>query len=395
MNGPAILGPDGAAALAMAGAQPDPHSLAAASALRRNFDAQLASEALTQIALRRAARSKFGDQADSLFLTPDGLEQATRRTVADWRADRFARAGVTAVIDLGCGIGADALGFQRAGLSVLGVELDPRTAAFAAANLGETATVLCGDVEQLAPDLLATAHADTAVFIDPARRTGSGRTWRVEDFQPGWGLVRDVLDSGHPACVKLGPGLPRELIPAGVEACWVSDHGDVVEAGLWRLNAAQPSTTAAVLLPAGARLDRPAQLRQLTVRRPGRYVLEPDGAVIRSGLLSEVAPAADLWLLEPDVAYLSADEPVSTPFATVFEVLEILDYSVRTLKAWVRDNGIGTLEIKKRAIDVDPAALRRQLRPKGPGSATLILARTIDGTRALVCRRMTGQPAAH
>lgn len=395
MNGPAILGPDGAAALAMAGAQPDPHSLAAASALRRHFDAQLASEALTQIALRRAARSKFGDQADSLFLTPDGLEQATRRTVADWRADRFARAGVTAVIDLGCGIGADALGFQRAGLSVLGVELDPRTAAFAAANLGETATVLCGDVEQLAPDLLATAHADTAVFIDPARRTGSGRTWRVEDFQPGWGLVRDVLDSGHPACVKLGPGLPRELIPAGVEACWVSDHGDVVEAGLWRLNAAQPSTTAAVLLPAGARLDRPAQLRQLTVRRPGRYVLEPDGAVIRSGLLSEVAPAADLWLLEPDVAYLSADEPVSTPFATVFEVLEILDYSVRTLKAWVRDNGIGTLEIKKRAIDVDPAALRRQLRPKGPGSATLILARTIDGTRALVCRRMTGQPAAH
>lgn len=395
MNGPAILGPDGAAALAMAGAQPDPHSLAAASALRRHFDAQLASEALTQIALRRAARSKFGDQADSLFLTPDGLEQATRRTVADWRADRFARAGVTAVIDLGCGIGADALGFQRAGLSVLGVELDPRTAAFAAANLGETATVLCGDVEQLAPDLLATAHADTAVFIDPARRTGSGRTWRVEDFQPGWGLVRDVLDSGHPACVKLGPGLPRELIPAGAEACWVSDHGDVVEAGLWRLNAAQPSTTAAVLLPAGARLDRPAQLRQLTVRRPGRYVLEPDGAVIRSGLLSEVAPAADLWLLEPDVAYLSADEPVSTPFATVFEVLEILDYSVRTLKAWVRDNGIGTLEIKKRAIDVDPAALRRQLRPKGPGSATLILARTIDGTRALVCRRMTGQPAAH
>ena len=165
MNGPAILGPDGAAALAMAGAQPDPHSLAAASALRRHFDAQLASEALTQIALRRAARSKFGDQADSLFLTPDGLEQATRRTVADWRADRFARAGVTAVIDLGCGIGADALGFQRAGLSVLGVELDPRTAAFAAANLGETATVLCGDVEQLAPDLLATAHADTAVFI--------------------------------------------------------------------------------------------------------------------------------------------------------------------------------------------------------------------------------------
>ena len=388
VKGPAILGPDGAAALALAAAQPDPDSLAAASALRRSFDAQLASEALTQITVRRAAKAKFGDQASSLFLTPDGLEQASRSTVADWRAARFARAGITTVIDLGCGVGADALGFQRAGLCVVGVELDPRTAAFAQANLGEAATVVCGDVEQLAPELLASSGPDTAVFIDPARRTGAGRSWRVEDFQPRWGLVLDVLASGHPVCVKLGPGLPRELIPAGIEACWVSDHGAVVEAGLWRLDAHQQSTTAAVLLPAGARLDLPAQLRQLPVRAPGGYLMEPDGAVIRAGLLSEVAPGADVWLLDGEVAYLSADQPISTPFATSFEVIQSLDYNVKTLRAWVRDNGIGTLEIKKRAIDVDPAVLRRQLRPRGPHSATLILARTVAGTRALVCRRL-------
>ena len=36
---------------------------------------------------------------------------------------------------------------------------------------------------------------------------------------------------------------------------------------------------------------------------------------------------------------------------------------------------------------VDPAALRRELRPKGKASATLVLARTVDATLAIVVER--------
>ena len=117
----------------------------------------------------------------------------------------------------------------------------------------------------------------------------------------------------------------------------------------------------------------------------GRYVYEPDGAAIRAGLVGESAPGA--WLLDPHVAYLSSDEPIDTPWATRFEVLDVLDYSVKALRGYVRDRGIGTLEIKKRAIDVDPAALRRELKPKGSAAATIILARTVDGTVAIIARR--------
>ena len=45
--------------------------------------------ALTQVELRERAEPKFGELADRLYFTPDGLEQATRLSVATHRAGRY------------------------------------------------------------------------------------------------------------------------------------------------------------------------------------------------------------------------------------------------------------------------------------------------------------------
>ncbi len=384
-----LLGDEGAAAMCAASAEADPDSLSAASRLRSRFGPELAAATLAQTSLRRRAQAKFGAEAAQIWFTTDGLEQASRPEVAAWRAARLAAAGVRRVIDFGCGIGADARAFLAAGMTVTAVELDPQTAALAAANL-PGAEVLVGDATQLAPGLLAAADATTAVFVDPARRTDRGRSWRVADFNPAWPFVLELLAGRLPVCVKLGPGLPRELIPAGVEACWVSHHGDVVEAGLWRLDVQQSRASrgmsAAVLLPGPHRLEAQLDAGRLPVRAAGGYLLEPNGAVIRARALNRIDPQA--WLLDPEVAYLSTDHPVASPFASCFEVLQTLDAGEKTLRAWVRDNRVGVLEIKKRALDVDPAALRRRLKLSGPNQATLILARTVAGARAFVVRRV-------
>lgn len=367
--------------------EPDPTSLAAGERLRRAFPAGDVAWALSQVALRRQAAAKLERAADMLF-TRAGLEQATRTRVARWRARRFAEAGVREVWDLGCGIGADAMAFAEAGIRVVAVEADPETAALARHNLE---LVGGGDVRVgYAED--ARIPADAAVFLDPARRTAKGRTWNVADFTPPWDFVSAQLASDRFVAVKLGPGVPKELIPGAVEASWVSERGDTVEACLWNLPALELGgrRTRAVVLPAGVELTTPAVPRALDVRPVGRYLLEPDGAVIRAGLLGEVAPKADLWLLDQHTAYLCSDEPVVSPLVTCFEVLETLDYDERALKGWVRERGIGTLEIKKRGLDVDPAQLRARLKPKGKAAATLILARTVDGAKALVARRQAG-----
>lgn len=379
-----LVGPDGAAELARAAAEADPRSLAAAERLRRRLPPSRAAVVTAQVALRRRARVKFGARAETLFFTPDGLEQATRPAVAAWRARRLTEAGVTRVIDLGCGIGADALGMLDEGLDVEAIDADEATAVLASANLGRQVTV--GDGVRL----LGPARADTAVFCDPARRTGSGRSWRVEDLSPPWSFVQQVL-ADHLACVKLGPGLPHTLIPDAVAATWVSERGDLVELSLW--SGPWPAERRAVLLPGGQELRDRAVAGDTGpggVPEPGTVVYEPDPAVIRAGLVDVLADDLGARRVQPGLAYLTAPSAVATAFATAFEVLEVLDAGERTLRAWVRANGVGTLEIKKRGLDVDPAALRRRLKPRGPNTATLVLTPTTRGARTLVVRRLPG-----
>ena len=82
-----------------------------------------------------------------------------------------------------------------------------------------------------------------------------------------------------------------------------------------------------------------------------------------------------------------------TPFATAFRVLDRLPYGVKELRAWVKVHDVGRLEIKKRGIDVDPAELRKRLRPAGSASATLVISRTPRGALVAVVERVTTLPS--
>lgn len=377
---PAPLSPE---ALADAGAEPDPRSLAAAERMRRRYPPEVAAAALDQVVLRERARTKFGDRAATMFFTHDGLEQATRPAVAAHHARRFVAAGVRRVIDLGCGIGSDALAFSEAGLDVIAVEIDAHTADIARANLNGRAEVITGDAEQLASTLINNSDG---VFLDPARRTSAGRLWRTEDFTPRWSFVTALLGSGRTVGVKLGPALPHREIVAGVEAEWVSDHGETVEVCLWSGPGSGPDSRAALIMP-DHRLV--ADGSRLPVAAPGRYLYEPDGAVIRAGAIPVLGDQLDAWLLDSQIAYLSADRLTATPYATAFEIREILAYNEKVLRRWVRDQDIGRLEIKKRGVDLDPAILRKRLRPSGSRAATMIISRTPDGTRVLIGDRLS------
>ena len=370
-------------ALAAAMAEDDPESLAAASRMRAGYGPELAAAALTQASLRRQAKPKFGETAAQMFFTRTGLEQATRPEVAAYHASRFLQGGVSRVIDLGCGIGSDSLAFTVAGLEVVAVDVDPVTAAVAQANLADRAEVICADADQVAEQLLTPG---VGVFCDPARRNDRGRLWRVEDFEPRWSTVLQLLDGTRPAGAKLGPALPRSLIPAAVEAEWVTHRGETVEVGLWSGVGSTPGQRAALIMPNARLLVTTAP--PLSVRDLGRYIYEPAGAVIRAGAIAELGAQLGAGLLDPQIAYLTNDRLCSTPFAAAFEVRQQLPFHLKALRAWVRQAQIGVLEIKKRGFDVDPAELRRRLRLTGPNSATLVISRSPVGAIAAVVERV-------
>ncbi|MFT4187025.1 MAG: methyltransferase domain-containing protein [Aeromicrobium sp.] len=354
----------------------DDDDLALGARLRRDHDGDLVAAAMTQRRLRARAAAKFGEDAARLYFTPDALEQATRRRVAEHRARRLADSGAEAVVDLGCGIGADLIAAARAGLRVRGVELDPVRAAVARANL--RALGLDGEVEH-ADATHTVVGPDETAFVDPARRTGRGRVFGVSDLQPPWPWVRELL-AGR-AVAKVMPGLAHADIPPGAEAEWVSDGGDLVECCLWGAPFARVRRRA-TLLPSGATLAHREE--PPVVGDVGRYLYEPDDAVIRAGAVAELADDLQGWLIDPKIAYLSSDRGDVTPLARRFTVLAELPFREKQLRAALRERRVGTLTVKKRGVQTVPEELVRRLKLDGPHEATLLMTRVDGAGRAFL-----------
>ncbi|QAY73201.1 SAM-dependent methyltransferase [Agromyces protaetiae] len=355
----------------------------------------LVAAVLSQAKLRDKARAKFGEFASRMLFTEAGLEQATRLRVAALHAGRFSRAGIRHVADLGCGIGGDALALAAVDLEVTAADADEVTAAIAAFNLSPFphARVLHSRAEDVALGGIGGA------WLDPARRTtAGGRTTRIADasqYTPSldfaFGLA-DVVTAGAVG-VKLGPGTDRDLVPAGAEAQWVSVDGDVVELGVWFGPLARPGVGRAALVVRGdqaSELTAPADSEDAPVGPLGDYVYEPDGSVIRARLIGDLARANGGWMLSDGIAYITADRAFESPFARGFRVVERLPNDERQLRQALAARGIGTLEIKKRGVDIDPAALRTRLKLKGDASATIVVTREEGRRVTLLVERLDG-----
>jgi SAM-dependent methyltransferase len=347
-----------------------------------DVDPARVTAAVTQVQLRHRAEAKFGEQAARMYFTPDGLEQATRLRVAEHRAGRLAAAAPSSVLDLGCGIGGDLVAFARAGLTVAGIDRDPLRVEVARANLA--ALGLGGAVQQASAEDLDLSGFGV-VFADPARRTGAGRVFDAEGWSPPWPFVERLLTRA--AVVKVAPGIPHDLVPAGVEAEWVSDGGEVKEAVLWSSYLASTRRRATVIRGGGlATLTDEDDPGEQNVREVGRFLYEPDGAVIRSGLVTAVAAGVHGGLVDEHIAYVTSDESFRTPFARSYEVLDELPFKEKALKAALRERGIGPLTIKKRGVDVVPEDLRKRLSLGGEQEATLVLTRVAGRGTALLVR---------
>ncbi|MFE2486276.1 THUMP-like domain-containing protein [Streptomyces mirabilis] len=382
-----LLTPEGRALLDEVRGTEPAQELAVATRLRRDHPADLVSAALGQARLRQRAAAKFGaEDAERMYFTPNGVEQSTRTTVATHRARRMRSLGVRSVADLCSGIGGDAIALARAGIRVLAVDRDPLTVAVARANaealgLADLIEVREADVTEVGTE------AYDAVFVDPARRGGRGRIFDPEAYSPplSWAIATAL--KAPLAALKIAPGIPHEAVPAEAEAEWISDAGDVKEAVLWF--GTEPGLVRATLLP-GPRELRGRGLPDPAVREVGRYLYEPDGAVIRAHLVAEVAEEVDGGLVDETIAYITADELRPTSYAAAYEITDRLPFNVKKLKALLRERGVGVLTVKKRGSAVEPEELRKKALPKqhGPHSATVFLTRVAGAPTMLL-----GHPA--
>ena len=156
----------------------------------------------------------------------------------------------------------------------------------------------------------------------------------------------------------------------------MSVGGGLKEAVLWAGHLTDGSTRRrATLLPSGASMratadaDGPAPTGAMR-----HYLYEPDNAVVRAHLIGDLARSIDGVLLDASTAYITSDQLVETPFARPFEVRDVMPFSLKRLRAALRERDVGGVTIMKRGSAIDVEALRRDLRLSGTKQAVVILA---------------------
>ncbi|MEU9715040.1 SAM-dependent methyltransferase [Streptomyces sp. NPDC047976] len=375
----ALLTDEGQAVLA-AVRDPDPATWPATlTALRRDHPAELVAAAVEQVRLRRDAEAKFGVDAQRMYFTRDGLDHASHREVAEYKLGRVLdEMGVVFLDVLPLGVGADALvlGWSHAVTAVDGDPLNVAVTTANAAALDAQATIW---IEQ--KDLTVHEPWGEAVFVDLA---GPG----PRDPVPSLTWALDTVRGVGAGAVRLGPDVPYGSVPEGCgadEAEWISWEGEVQEAVLWWYG--EPGTAArvprrATLLPGGATLTGRG-LPAPAVRPPGRYLYEADAAVVGAGLVAELAEEVGGGLLDAAVpACVTSDEAHATPFATAYEITEVLPYDPAA-------PGAGGLTVRQYGCAAEAAELGQDTTPRGDGAVTVFLTR-VAGEPALLLVRPAG-----
>lgn len=346
---------------------------------------------------RAEASGKF-ELASRLFFTKSGLEQASSQTIADYRASRFAETlpKNARIADLGCGLGSDSLALARRGFFVTGVDLDGERLIFARTNARVLG--LHDQTEFVEQDITTFEVAGfDGIFFDPARRTESGkRLFSVEAYQPPLSLLRQWQPKVPNIAVKISPGVDyAELAEYACEIEIISEAGDVKEAVLWfgDLRSQEDSDFVrrrATLLPQKISLTaelRDSSFEEVVVGEPLQYLFEPDGAVIRAGLVEELAHLMGYGTrkIDEDIAFLTSDFPVETAFARRFTIRETLPFNLKKLNRRLQELNVGRVTVKKRGSPLDPQQLEQALKLKGSAHVTLILTHVQGKPFVLIC----------
>jgi SAM-dependent methyltransferase len=374
-----------ALAAALARAPGESSRLAALDGLRKLFPPNLAAAALDQVLLRQRAASKFR-HADKLVFTREALEQSTGDGVAAYRAERFGP--FARVLDLGCGIGGDAMALAASGRTVIAVDRDPVRLALCEMNLtalGHTATYLHADI------LTGPLPGTDAAFCDPARRVGGKRVLSPDDADPPPRAVMARFPPEFPLGFKLAPGLNvDEAVALGGEVEFISWDGELKECCVWLGKLKTTGRRATVLRKSALRTTlaaaNPAPWPAVT--DVGEFVYDPDATAVRAGLVGDLAKLTGLTALDFHVAFLTGPF-VESPFAVGFRVDEVLPLDAKAVGKALRTRDVGRVTVVKRGVEADAERLTSKWKSDAPGHRTVILTRVAGRSRAILAERVT------
>lgn len=374
--------------------------LRAVQTLREHCPPPQAAAVLSLRALRRRAAERFPQAlAAGMLATEKLLQQASSFRLAVWKGlqmvERFGRVEGE-VIDLCCGLGADAIGMAQAGLKVRGIDVSATAVLCASHNAAAAGVAPRCRFEQA--DAMNVALPRSALLhVDPDRRAGGRRSVHLAECAPGEDFLRALPARTAGGVMKLSPACDRDeavSLPVA-ELEYVSESGVCKQLlGWWAgqpVGPEGPGRRATVVFgPAEAPQSASLQAGQAPyapIRDPGPWLIEPDPAVIAAEAVDDLAAAEGLWRIAAGLPWLFGEGPVQGPTARSFLVLETVPGRSRDVARAVRRLDGGQVEIKPRGLKLDTDRLQRTLRGRGRRRLSVLWCRLDLREQAFICER--------
>lgn len=368
---------------------------------RKVFGADAARVVLELSELRHRAEKKFVC-AEAMFFDRESLEQSSSQAIARLRAEAFS--GCESVADLTCGIGSDACALALTVARVTASDISAARVRMSAWN-SRALPASYGDPGAVDRIVYQVGPAERfpraeGYFLDPSRRAGGRKSRHLRDLSPPVELARELLKASGCVGMKLSAATPdEELLSLGGSVDFIASGGVCREAFVRMGRLALPYRRALFPKRGAGRLraDMPgADGWEEISARPGtpapvvcpplKYLLEPDAAIIRAGLIPELCAKIGAALLDPASPYLTSDHPCPGSFAASYQILRAMPFSVKAVRACLREMEAGQVEVKKRALEVDVDDLRKRLKGPWPGHAVVALTRLAARPWAFICR---------
>lgn len=323
--------------------------------------------------------------ATDFLVDTDSIQQATPHPVAQFRAQELAALGIKLVHDVTCSVGFEGAALTGAGISYIGSDIDRIRLSMARHNVS-TGHFLAADA------LTQTTTADV-ILADPARRAGGRRITSPEDLLPP---LPDLVSahSDKALAIKCAPGLDFSEWNGGVtitsldggvkEACLYSPQLSTIrravlltsrDAGASSASRVESSVPTIIEEYDGDRDELP-QAGEIS-----DFIIDPDGAVVRAGLVKDYAAREGLWQLDDRIAYLTG--PRIPAGHSGFRFIE--EVPIKKLKSALAAIDCGRVEILVRGVDTDPDQLRKKLKLRGSKEYAVVITRIGSRGVALIC----------
>ncbi len=353
--------------------------------LRKTYTGDEARAAVELARLRRDAVEKFGTDAAVMYFTREALEQASDPLIRRYRSHL---ALTSELVDVGCSIGSDSLAFASGGKYVTGIDHDPLRIEMARMN---AAALGINQAKFIVADALEyTPPENSVIFFDPGRRDAQGnRIANVERYQPPLSIIRRWKLKDGRVMVKLSPGVEIDELAAYPGTLqFISVGGDLKEALLhYDPNARKLNLAATLITPTETLYWDvvPSYDDRRALSKPRQWLIEPDPALLRAVKVESAAAQWKAYQLDTTIAYLTAERAPHTPWARSWRIRDWMPFSVKRLRAYLRDHNVGAVTVKKRGSAVTPEMLIPQLKLSGDESRVIVLTRCQGDPIAIVC----------